>query len=280
MLVRTRSRRRVFAAALALAMAVVAGCNRNAGEPEERGAPDPTASEPESVQPQSEPEHFVPEGPLGALEGRVVLEGEAPDRVPLRRGSDPFCAQTEMLSETVVTSDDGGLEYVFVRVAGDGLKAPVLETPVVIDQADCMYRPRVQGGMKGQTLRVRNSDATLHNVHARGTTLDRGTAQTLYNLAQPAGSGDIEQPIAASEVLELRCDLHSWMRAFVIVSDHPYFATTSEGGRFRIENVPVGTYQLETWHELYGSKTVEVTVREDETTELELAYDAEADRPH
>jgi plastocyanin len=277
MLVRKRKYAHWMAAPLAVAWLVVASgaCDRNTGEPPERAVAEGEAPRAEAPA----PEPYVPEGPLGAIEGRVVLEGDAPERVPLRRGSDPFCARTEMLSETVVASADGGLQDVFVRVHGEELKAPPSREPVVIDQTECMYRPRVQGAVAGQTLRVKNSDATLHNVHAREMTLERGAGPTLYNLAQPAGSGDIEQPIAASEVLELRCDLHSWMRAFVIVSDHPHFATTEEDGRFRIDNVPVGTYELQLWHELYGAKTVEVIVEEGETAEVELSYDAEADRP-
>ena len=277
------SHARVIAASVAAVVAAVfamgaSGCDRNSGEPPDRAAAAESAAQGgESAEP--EPEPYVPEGPMGSIEGRIALDGEAPERVKLRRGSDPFCDRTEMLTETVVTSDDGGLANAFVRVAGDDLAAPVPGEPVVIDQTECMYRPRVQGGVAGQTLRVKNSDDTLHNVHARELELDRGSAQTLYNLAQPAGSGDIEQPIAASEVLELRCDLHSWMRAFVIVSDHPHFATTGEDGRFRIDDVPTGTYELEVWHELYGSKSTEITVGEGETAQVELAYDAEADRP-
>lgn len=292
--------RNAITARLPLAAAaafVVAGpaCDRDGGEaPESRGgepeaadeavqAADPEAREgapdPEAAEAAPAPE---PEGPVGAIEGRVELEGEPPERVPLRRGSDPYCDQTEALSETVVTGDEGGLVDAFLRVEGEAeelVATPAPEEPVVVDQRECMYRPRVQGAVAGQTLRVENSDETLHNVRGRELAPGGEPGATLYNLAQPASAPAIEEPIEDGDVIELGCDMHAWMRAFVVISEHPYFATTGETGEFRIEGVPTGTYELASWHEHYGEKREEITVEEGETAEIELAYDAEADAP-
>lgn len=287
---------RLAAAAVAGLLALAGGCDRDDDEPAPSAA---TGDETTSVEGgdgdgagaegaagdedgEGAAAPPAPDGPAGAIEGRVVLEGDAPERIPLRMGSDPFCDREEVLTETVVTGEDGGLRDVFVRVGGDDadLEGPVPDQPVVIDQEACMYRPRVQGAVAGQTLRVKNSDATLHNVHGRYLSQGGEPGQSLYNRAQPEGAPPIEEPIeAGGDVVELGCDMHRWMRAFVVISDHAYFDTSGQRGAFRIENVPVGTYEVEAWHEHYGVKEAEVEVEEDAAAEVEIVYDAEGDAP-
>ena len=69
------------------------------------------------------------------------------------------------------------------------------------------------------------------------------------------------------------------MQGYVVVSDNPYFATSGEDGRFTIEKAPVGTYELQAWHEMYGIKTAKVTVEEGKAATVDFTYDAEADKP-
>ncbi len=281
--------KRLMPAFAALWLVALAACDQDeeparTGEAAEQPEDDGPAAETDDGTPEASGRADAPpepDGPVGVIEGRIVLSGEAPERVPLQRGSDPVCAQSDMLTESVVTGDDGGLKDVFVRVDGgdEDLRAPAPDGPVVVDQEACMYRPRVQGAVTGQTLRVKNSDSTLHNVRGREMTLGGTVGSTLYNLAQPAGAPAIEQGVGDVDVVELGCDMHAWMQAFVVVSDHPYFATTGEQGRFRIENVPTGSFELSTWHPHYGEKREEITVEEAATVEIEITYDAEADDP-
>jgi len=56
------------------------------------------------------------------------------------------------------------------------------------------------------------------------------------------------------------CDLHSWMRAWVVVADHPFYVVTGVGGEFVLDNVPPGKYTLQIWQERLGTVTQEVTV--------------------
>ena len=110
---------------------------------------------------------------LGTIKGRVGLTGERPGNVVIRMGVDPMCrainAGKRVLQETVVTSADGSLANVFVRLEGSFPETPVPTEPVVIDQRGCIYGPRVVGVRVGQTLLIRNSDALLHNVHSLST---------------------------------------------------------------------------------------------------------------
>ena len=112
-----------------------------------------------------------------------------------------------------------------------------------VDQVGCVYRPRVVGVRIGQSLQVHNSDNGLHNVH--GVSTDRDS----FNVSQPvSGMTNVFHPQDAG-ILRLKCDVHTWMVAFVGVVNHPYFAVTSADGAFALRDVPIGTYNLRAWHE-------------------------------
>jgi len=196
----------------------------------------------------------------GSIAGTVTFSGTPPKPQKLNRKSDPICAKKEMNDETILIGKDGkALENVMVRVT-KGASAAAAKAPaedVLVDQKDCMYRPRVQGAVEGQKIKVRNDDGTLHNVHTY-----EGT-KTLFNQAQPPGSAPIEKPIPkTAEVVKLKCDVHPWMIGYVVVNKNPYFAVTKDDGKFEIKDVPAGTYTVEAWHEKLGTKTQEVTVTE------------------
>src|SRR5262249_15466460 len=106
----------------------------------------------------------APAALTGSIKGTVIFEGEPPDRKKLKRDTDPFCAQTEKLDEEVVV-EHGKLRDALVRIKnGTAGTHPTPTTPIVIDQRECMYTPRVVGMMPGQKIEVRNSDGTFHNV--------------------------------------------------------------------------------------------------------------------
>jgi len=138
---------------------------------------------------------------------------------------------------------------------------------VMVDQKDCMYRPRVQGAVEGQKIMVRNDDGTLHNVHTYDGT------KTLFNQAQPPKSPAIEKPIPkTANVVKLKCDVHPWMIGYVIVSKSPYFAVSHDTGQFEIKDVPAGTYTVEAWHEKLGTKTEQVTVTDGQTSDVKFSF--------
>ena len=196
------------------------------------------------------------DAPIGAISGTVIFEGEAPDRVKLVRDKDPFCKKTEKLSEDVVVAK-GKLKDVLVRVKnGSAGKHAVPAAPVVLDQRECMYTPRVVGLVAGQKLVVRNSDGTFHNVH--GTV----NGKLLWNKPQAGGDPDLALDGApnAGDVVDIACDVHAWMHAYAVVQDHPYFAVTGENGAFEIKGLAPGTYTLEAWHPSLGMKSLIVKI--------------------
>src|SRR5205085_6700936 len=106
----------------------------------------------------------------------------------------------------------------------------------------------------GQPVEVRNSDQTLHNIHAY-----RGS-MTVLNQAQIAGSAPVTKVPKDTDIWKLKCDVHPWMTGYVAVSQNPYFAVTGDDGRYLILNVPPGRYVLEAWHEKFGKKSTPIVV--------------------
>jgi plastocyanin len=214
-----------------------------------------------------------PLGATGKIEGRVTVTGEVPEPQPVDTSLDPSCADAGLRDESIL-SRDGGLANVVVRLKGALPRVEVPSEPVVMDQTDCAFRPRVLGAMAEQTVQVRNSDGTLHNVHSYAG------ARTLFNRAQPSGARPMDTSFpAGQELVRLRCDVHPWMRGWVAVTPHPWFAISDEEGRFQIENAPVGTWDATAWHEVLGEQQGTVTVAEDSTAKLDFTFDMKDAKP-
>lgn len=260
-----------------LAFCLAAGCSKSE---EKAAAPASETTAPAEPAPEApKVESKAPEGPTGSIKGVVTITGKTPEMPLLKRGSDPACDTGEMRAETILVDKEGGLANVVVRIKPGSVPAWLPSTPVIVDQKDCMYRPRVQGGVRGQTVEVRNDDPTTHNVHARHLPLGRRQGiETIMNRAQPAGV-KMSFELGEEPVAKLKCDYHGWMQGYVVVSDNPYFGVTSSKGAYVIKDVPVGTHSIELWHEFYGMKTGEVTVEEDGTATLDVSYDAAKDDP-
>jgi len=190
------------------------------------------------------------------------------------RKGDPFCAKIPMKEEGVLVNDNETLRNVIVRLTtvGKDYDPPAQEAKV--EQAQCMFRPRVSGIIAGQTVAIRNLDETLHSVH-----IYRG-ANTLYHLAQSQGSPDrkVSFKKGTPDIIALECDAHPGTAAYVLVSNHPFFAVTGTDGEYTLEDVPAGKHTVEAWHERFGTKTAEVEVEPDKSVRVEFSYDGtEAD---
>ncbi|MGH9379945.1 MAG: carboxypeptidase regulatory-like domain-containing protein [Thermoanaerobaculia bacterium] len=231
---------------------VAVACGRPAEEaPEAETAPAGTAAAPAAPS--------VDLSNAGTVTGTVSYTGEDPDR-ELDMGADPTCAELHdqpVMTETVVGDGAGHLGNVFVYVKQglEGEQFPVPQAQVEIDQQGCAYAPHVLGMMAGQTLLIKNSDPTLHNVHARPE------ANREFNQGQPFQGMTLEKVFDKAELsVPFKCDVHPWMSATLHVVENPYFAISAEDGTFTIDQLPPGDYMLEAVHENLGTREASVTV--------------------
>jgi plastocyanin len=230
-------------------------------------APAPAAGAPGAAAPAAPgaPAAAAPAGGKGDVKGVVTLSGKAPEMAELKRSTDPFCGKTKMKDQEVVAAG-GKLANVLIHINGAPAAEPPKD-PAHIDQENCMYKPRVQGIVAGQTLAIKNSDPTLHNVHTY-----KGTS-TLFNQAQVPNTPNIEKKFTDNgAMLKFKCDVHQWMTGYVWVQNNPYFAVSGADGSFEIKGVPAGKYEVEAWHERFGAKKGEVTVVDGKPAEVKFDY--------
>ncbi len=203
------------------------------------------------------------------ITGTVTYANGDPDTA-IRMDADPICKglhSGDTYTEKVV-AQDGRLANVFVYVK-EGLsgKHQAPAEAHVLDQKGCQYSPHVSGVMVGQKLVVRNSDPTLHNVHALPT------ANPEFNQGQPFQGMELEKTFQNPEVMvRFKCDVHPWMSSYMGVLNHPFFAVSGADGSFELKGLPAGSYVLEAWHEEFGTKTANVTVEADGTAEATFDF--------
>jgi hypothetical protein len=177
----------------------------------------------------------------------VMIDGDKHGG-PGRDGKDVF-------EEDVVLGSNQELANVLVRVKGS--VAGSFDPPknqVELELRAYSFRPRIVVLRAGQTLRVKNTDLDNLNVHGRA----RRNKEFNVNLARGA-SWDFE--FTESEMgIRTQHDCCPWQVAWIHVVDHPFFAVTGKDGAFKIANLPAGTYEIEAWHEIFGTRTATVTV--------------------
>jgi hypothetical protein len=256
---------RLGIALLAVALALAAGLRLlQRAKPSVAAAPGPAKGIAEATQPvaQSSPQQQA------SIEGEVLFDGPPRPMLPLKVGADPICAKAHPMDEQLLVRD-GRIGNVIVRIA-NAASAPAPSRPIEINQEGCIYRPRIQGAVTGQALLVRTSDPILHNVHGYFGT------STVFNQAQPPGSRAIERSVGDSAgILRLRCDVHPWMLAYIVVTNNSLFAISGDDGRFRIEGVPAGDYVLEAWHERFGKKASNVHLLAGQALRVSVHYSAD-----
>ena len=200
----------------------------------------------------------------GIVRGVVKFDG-VPPKMATIANRPCHAAAKEIEEETVIVGDGGAMMNVFVFVEGAGTGDGGKREPAVLDQVHCRYVPHVVGVQVGQTLNVRSSDDTLHNVHYKP---DRNAAG---NFGMTRAGAERQVTFAAPEFIRVKCDVHPWMTAYVGVFDTPFFAATGVDGTFEIKGLPAGEYTLVAWHELYGRQQQPLTVA-DETKPVEATF--------
>jgi plastocyanin len=132
----------------------------------------------------------------------------------------------------------------------------------VLDQVKCEYAPHVLVVPAGGTVKIKNSDGILHNVH----TVSKENIP--FNRAQPKFMKEITETLAKPEAIAVRCDVHGWMSGWIVVTDNVFYDVSQADGTFKLADVPAGKYTIEVWHEKLGKTTQEVEVKAGETVNV------------
>jgi plastocyanin len=251
---RTNNGWKIVTLACCIGFVALVGCGGGGGE---QSASKPAETKPATPAPAAA-------AATARISGAIKFEGTAPKPTKLMMDADPVCSKqhaTEVYTNEYLIDGNGNLGNVFVYVKNyTGPKPAAPKDTAVFDQKGCEYFPHVFGIRTGQPLAILNSDPTLHNVHAVPTTNPQ------FNLAMPKQGMRVTKTFNQQEVMvKIKCDVHSWMAAYVGVLDHPYFAVSAANGTFDIGPLPPGTYEIEAWHEKLGTMTQSVTVGENAT---------------
>jgi hypothetical protein len=209
----------------------------------------------------------------GNVTGKINFKGSKPAATKIKMSADPKCVKMhdgkDVESDQVIVNPNGTLQNVFVYIkSGVKAKYPTPKEKITFDQKGCTYHPRVFGMMVSQPIEIINSDPTLHNVHS----LPKNNTQ--FNIAQPKQGMKMTKTFDKPEVMvKIKCEVHNWMAAYVGVLDHPFYAVSDDKGNFEIKNLPAGDYEIEAWHEKYGTKTMKVTVGATDTKTADFTFE-------
>jgi plastocyanin len=223
-----------------------------------------------------EPVFAVDTATAGTLSGKIVFKGRKPAPKKIDMDQDAACAKLHKgggrIDEDLMVNKDGTLANVFVYVkAGlEGKRFEVPSTPVKLDQNGCWFQPRVLGIQTGQTLSVTNSDPVTHNVHPMAR------VNREWNQSQGGGDPPLTRRFTEPEIMvPVKCNIHRWMRAWIGVLEHPYFAVTGSDGSFEIRNLPPGEYTVAAWQESLGAQEQSVKVGPSEHASVAFTFKGE-----
>lgn len=186
----------------------------------------------------------------GTIKGQVLYKGEIPKFENIKPTKDQNVCK-DIPNEALIVSQKGEIKntVVYLEKINEGKKPNEKQTKIVVDQVKCLFSPRVQAGMVGANLTLKNSDPILHIVHGNLGGIHKGkdviNATTLPNNEKP-----FDMSLSEPGLIGMMCHSgHDWMEGYLYVFDHPYFSVTDENGMFEMTDIPEGSYTLKIWHE-------------------------------
>ena len=177
----------------------------------------------------------------GSLKGRFVFGGTPPAVTDLKADKDvEVCGKHKLVNEELVVGADKGIANVVVFVRDKSVKvnpelaAEAAKAKVELDNKDCRFQPHVVFVQTGQELVIKNSDTVGHNSNV--ATVKNPPSNSLI----PAG-GSAPLKFSAEEVIpsQVTCNIHPWMKGWVLVRPNPYAAVSGADGSFEIKGLPV-----------------------------------------
>ena len=203
----------------------------------------------------------------GEVSGTVRLTSPVPaaESIKIEEGTKAAraveeCGRLPRVSPKLIVSPDGGVQNAVIWLEGS-FERPydgATDGAVILDQQACTFSPHVLVAPQGSTLRVRNSDDVVHNVR-----LFRESALLWRKWQQPRAT-ELTWRLDAPGRYVMRCGVHPWMYAWVIVAEHEYYTVSDASGRFTLARVSPGNHRLHAWHETLGERIEELRVGDDQ----------------
>ena len=205
----------------------------------------------------------------GEIRGKVIYEGTLPKYKPLDMVNEPTCAKhytTPQLPENVVAGPDNGLKNVVVYIAAGIQEEPPRAQPVILKQWGCRYMPHVLALAANQEIWVQNEDSVAHTVHPMAR------INKEVNRSQPPGTPPFVIKYDKPEIIQVKCELHPWMRGVFVVLSNSHYSVSDENGNFSLPDLPPGKYTIKAWHEKFGEQSQVVNIGSGEMKELNFVF--------
>jgi len=200
----------------------------------------------------------------GVIEGLVLFKGSKKPKnkkMPIIKDQE-VCGEGYKVDPVYIISKRGGVKNAVVYIENIKGGKPLPKKEVELIQEKCEFKPRITVTGVGTTLAVINKDDVTHEANGVLNFI-------LVFLFKQHKKGDVDRvTFKGTGLVEITCNIHSWMRAWIMVLDNPYYSVTDSEGRFKITDIPPGKYRIKMWHEGFGEMVKEVEVKPGKVTKL------------
>ena len=183
-----------------------------------------------------------------------MFSGKIEQLKPYKTGKYKKACGSDIPNESMLI-DNKGVRNSVISLHGKTLKKKSGEYK--LNQKQCQYEPHVIAIPVNSELKIHTSDPINHNIHTYS--FENDPINIMFLPGQDAYSQEMEE----AEIIKVECDLHNWMRAWIVVTPNAYSTVSDSDGSFEIPDVPPGKYELTAWHETLGSITKSITVGND-----------------
>jgi len=215
----------------------------------------------------------------GTIQGKVTFTGVMPNpriyHLILFPNID-MCAEVDTDDEMnrvlddFKISPDGGLKDVVVTIEHVEAGKPFNKEPINILSENCKFFPDVNVIRQGETFKVDNVDAVMHNSQV----YQKERGKILLNIPIPAEEVS-EGKITFRKnykIMQMICGMHEFMQTWGYRVQNPYYSQTKIDGNYKIDNIPPGEYKVTAWHYLIKRQSRKIKIAAGETLDLNFDF--------
>ena len=217
---------------------------------------------------------FSADNGIGVIRGKVFFNGNPPDLPQILTDKNiDFCGKT--VTDPVLVVQNQGIQGAVVSLDWKG-EIPIKNEPksVSLQSRHCLFQPRIQATQVGAFLALNSGDEIAHNPHGWWN-----DTRTVFNITLLNPNLKFKRKLKRDGIYRVECDTHTWMKAYILVFKHPFYAVTDAQGDFLLKNIPAGRYTLRVWHEVLGEQTSVVVVAPEKETHADFMLPLVDQRP-